>query len=138
MVVAFVVFAALIGTLVYKCSQQNFELVSKDYYNDELRYQDKIDGANNANKLSAVAITQTPDVIQIKLPKELQGLAITGEAWFYCPVNSKNDRRLELKVNDEGVMSIPGAKILAANYQVKVNWQIGKEKFFNEQTFTKH
>ena len=45
LLLVFAAFALLIGTLVYKCMQQNFELVSKDYYNDELQLykQKKLD-----------------------------------------------------------------------------------------------
>jgi hypothetical protein len=86
--------------------QQNFELVSKDYYNDELRYQDKIDGVNNANKLSGVQIAQTPEDVSIQLPKELNGLATTGQVWFYCPINASNDRRIPLEADEMALLKL--------------------------------
>jgi len=133
LLVVFVAFAALIGTLVYKCMNQNFELVSKDYYNDELRYQDKINGINNANKLSNVQIAQTDKDISIQLPKELNGLAVKGEAWFYCATNSLNDRKIPVQVNEEGIMKVEKNKLTKTLYQVKLNWQNGNENFYNEQ-----
>src|SRR5690348_3477734 len=118
LVLVFVAFAALMSTLVYKCMNQKFELVSKDYYNDELRYQDKIDGMNNANKLSTVALVQsTNDDVQITLPKELNGLAATGSVWFYCPTSAVNDRKLTLQVNEQGTMNVRRGLLAAANYQ---------------------
>ncbi|WP_018615355.1 FixH family protein [Segetibacter koreensis] len=133
LILVFIGFAVLMSTLVYKCMKQNFELVSKDYYNDELRYQDKIDGVNNANKLSNVQITQIGDEVSIQLPKELNGLATTGKAWFYCATNASNDRKIPVEVNDEGVMVIDKTKLAKANYQVKLSWQTGSDKFYNEQ-----
>jgi len=135
LLVAFLFFGALIGTLVYKCMSQNFELVSKDYYKDELRYQDKIDGTNNANKLSNVQLAQTDREVSIRLPKELDGLAVNGEAWFYCATNSLNDRKIPVQVNEEGLMKVEKSKLAKAHYQVKLNWQNGDEKFYNEQNF---
>jgi hypothetical protein len=134
LVIVFLAFAGLMSTLVYKCMNQNFELVSKDYYNDELRYQDKIDGMNNANKLSGVTLTQaaTDDVV-IKLPKELDGLSATGTVWFYCPTSSVNDRKIPLQVNDEGVMSVQRGLLAATNYLVKITWQIGDDKYYSEK-----
>jgi hypothetical protein len=114
--------------------KQNFELVSKDYYAEELRYQDKIDGMNNANKIGAVSVTERAGGIAIQLPKEVQGLATTGQVHFYCPEDSKKDRKIELAVNDEGLMLIDKAKVTKANYVVKVTWQNGKDKYFSEQT----
>jgi hypothetical protein len=115
---------------------QNFELVTKDYYTDELRYQDKIDAMNNANKISSVVIDQNNDKVSIQLPKEIKGLATSGQLWFYCPVNSVNDRKIPLQVNDEGVMLIDKSKIARSNYQVKLNWQIGKEQYYTEKSLT--
>jgi len=134
LVVVFVVFASLMGFLVYKCMTQKFELVSKDYYNEELRYQDKIDGMNNANKLSDVALSQiASDDVQIELPKELKGLVATGNVWFYCPTAAINDRKIPLQVSDEGVMQVKRGLLAASNYQVKITWQIGNDKYYTEK-----
>ena len=37
--------------LVYRSVNTNFELVEKDYYKSEFRYQQVIDGTNRANSL---------------------------------------------------------------------------------------
>ena len=132
-VVVFIIFAMLIGTLVYKCLKQNYELVSKDYYTDELRYQDKIDEMSNASKLSSVQLFQTADEITIRLPKELDGLEVRGEAWFYCAPNSGNDRKIPVQVNEGGVMKVDKSKLAKSYYQVKLKWQNGNEKYYNEQ-----
>ena len=115
---------------------QNFELVSQDYYNEELRYQDKIDGANNANKLTSIEIKQTANEVSIQLPKEVQRLGLTGQTLFYCTANSANDRSLPLKVNDEGLMLIDKSKLAKANYKVKLNWQIGNDQYYTEQNLS--
>ena len=133
LVVAFVLFAALIGTLVYKCMNQNFELVSKDYYNEELRYQDRINATNNANKLSAVQLSQSEKYVSIQLPGELNGLAVKGEAFFYCAANSSNDRKIPLQVTGAGLMQIDKSRLVKDYYQVKLSWQNGTNHFYNEQ-----
>jgi hypothetical protein len=134
LLLVFVGFGMLITTLVYKCMQHNFELVSKDYYNDELRYQDKIDGVHNANKLSNVQIAQTPEEVSIQLPKELNGLATTGQVWFYCPTKASDDRKIPVEADDNGMFKIDKKKLARTNYQVKLSWQTGDDKFYNEQS----
>lgn len=133
LILVFIVFAGLMGTLVYKCMNQNFELVSKEYYSDELRYQDKIDGMNNANKLSDVTIFKGAEQVNIQLPKELAGLTIKGEAWFYCPTNSINDRKILIDVNDENVFVIDKAKLAKTKYLVKLTWTVGADKYHTEK-----
>jgi len=50
-VVAFVLFAAFIGTLVVVCVRQDVSLVSRDYYRQELAYQNQIQRLNNTAAL---------------------------------------------------------------------------------------
>lgn len=134
LLVVFIVFATLIGTLVYKCTQANYELVTKDYYGDELKYQDQIDGMNNANKLSAVTINQSTDELSVQMPKELSGKKIDCKAWFYCPNNSSNDRKISVNADDNGTVVIAKNQLAKTKYLVKLSWNAGDEKFYNEQS----
>jgi hypothetical protein len=136
LLLAFAAFALLMSTLVYKCMHQNFELVSKDYYTDELRYQDKIDGMNNARKIGKVSIEENTESILIKMPPEIEGLAIKGNALFYCNANSKNDRDIPLNVTEDGLMLIDKSRLAKAAYRVKLTWQTGKEQYYTEQNLT--
>jgi hypothetical protein len=133
LILVFIAFAGLMGTLIYQCMQTNFELVSKDYYTEELRYQDKIDGMNNANKISDVTITEGVEQVSIQLPKELDGKAVEGQAWFYCVTNASNDRKLPIELNDEGLFIIEKAALAKASYTVKLTWQVGEEKYHTEK-----
>ena len=89
LVVVFVIFIAMIGTLVYKSIMVKNDLVASDYYTQELKYQDKINGTNNANAISQVSVAQDNDFVTIYLPSELKGNSITGEAWFYCVTDAQ-------------------------------------------------
>ena len=131
--VAFIGFACLIGLLVYSCMQQNFELVSKDYYKDEIAYQQWIDGSRNANKLSGVQINQTTQGVAIKLPEEQNGMSVTGDVWFYAANRAANDRRMPLLVDENGLMIITKDSLAKTAYQVKINWKANDKQFYNTQ-----
>ena len=132
LVVVFIVFAAGIGTLVYKAVNTKFDLVSKDYYSDELRYQDKIDGLNNAAAISLVQISQDAEALIINLPSEMKGIAITGEAWFYCKTDAEKDRKIQLAVDPNGRQVIMKKQLIKGPYELKLNWQAGTNKFYTE------
>ena len=132
----FIAFATHISILVYKCTQQQYDLVSADYYNEELKYQDKIDGAKNAKQLTPVQLVQTGEELSLQLPKELNGHALTGQVWLYCPANAAYDYKAALQVNDEGVMMIDKKKLADANYTAKITWEAGDTKYYNEQPLT--
>jgi hypothetical protein len=44
----YIAFVAGMGFLVFKASSQKFDLVTKDYYDQELKYQQVIDQAANS------------------------------------------------------------------------------------------
>lgn len=136
LVVAFVLFAVLIGTLVYKSVHSTFDLVSKDYYKDELRYQDKIDAQKNAAKFSEVAVTQSPELVNINFPKELVGKTVEGEAWFYCSTDASKDKKIKIIVNDKAELVIPKNKLAKAIYQVKISWKIDNNNYYSEKNIT--
>ena len=72
LLLTFLVFAAGMGFLVYRSVTTNFELVEKDYYKEELRFQQQIDGTREANNLSsAVTLLQNETGIHLQLPAEM-------------------------------------------------------------------
>ena len=52
-IAAFLFFALFIGVLVFICMKQEVSLVSKDYYKDEINYQQQIERLNNAEHLES-------------------------------------------------------------------------------------
>lgn len=133
LVFVFIAFAGLIGTLVYKSMQSSFDLVSKDYYKDELRYQEKIDAKASAAQFSAIQLTQTTEVVVIQFPQELASKKFSGEAWFYCSTNAANDRKIAIEVTNNGEMIVPKVKLTKANYLVKLSWKVDDENYYTEK-----
>ncbi len=128
---AFVVFMFV---MVYKSMKTDFQLVTKEYYKDELAYQQVIDGTNRANSLSSnVQATQVNDELIIQLPTEMKGKTISGSIWLYCSSDDKKDKRLELVVDENGKQVIDGKTILPATYLLKVTWKAGELNYYNEQ-----
>lgn len=130
----FLVFGGLMGTLVYMSLNTEFELVSKDYYKDELAYQEVIDASRNANSLaSKLSLAQAGGQVVLQLPEEMNGKEVSGEVHFYCPSDAAKDRKIPLAPDSRGqqVFEI-GKTVLPAGYKVKVKWTAGEKYYFNE------
>ncbi len=130
LIIVFIVFAALMATLVYKATQAKFELVSKDYYQDELRYQDKIDGAANAALEAPISIQVNDEIISIEFPDAQKNANITGEAWFYCSVDATKDKRFALSVDSTGIQRIERKGLQKGDYQIKISYEINQKKYY--------
>lgn len=130
-------FVALIVTLVVMCYGQKVELVSKDYYKQELQYQDRIDAINNANSATHT-IHHAVDANGILLtagPEFLQS-GFKGTVNFFRPSDSSKDFNTELKFDAEGKQMIAGDKLEKGLYKMQLSWQSGGKNYFKEQVIT--
>ncbi|ULQ50830.1 FixH family protein [Flavihumibacter fluvii] len=134
LLLVFILFGILMFYLVYQSLHTNFELVSKDYYKDELAYQQVIDATNNANELaSKSSITQKGDDIYLQLPAEMANQAITGIAYFYCAADSKKDRTIALAPDAAGLQVISvGKELTHAAYRVRITWTANDKKYYQD------
>lgn len=125
-------FVALIGTLVYKSMHTDFDLVSKDYYNDELKYQEVIDaGKNQANLSQPVQIQQLGGSVVFTFPAEFSGAGFPGRVQFYSEVNEKLDRIYPVDIID-GKCTIPVNELAATNYIVKLHWTHDGKPYYQQ------
>ncbi len=137
LIIVFLLFAVLMSTLVYKSVTTKYDLVSKDYYKDELRYQDKIDGMANAAKVSDIGIAQDKEAVILALPKELKGERLQGEVWFYCATDDRKDQRFPLAVDTTGKQIFLKSSLSKTNYKVKLNWKTaGNTLYYAEKEVT--
>ncbi len=123
LLVTFVVFAGLMSFLVYKAMHTNFELVEKDYYKNELKFQQVIDGTERANQLgSLVSLSEEEGIVTLEMPDAMKNHRVTGKIWFYCAYDEKKDRHYELSPDNAGIQTFPEYAIAAGTYTVKIDW----------------
>lgn len=133
-VILYLSFVVLIVTLVVLCYGQKVELVSKDYYKQELQYQDRINAINNANELeksiehslngNQVLLSVSPDFIQN---------GYKGNVNFFRPSDSSKDFNVELKFDLSGRQIIAGDKLEKGLYKMQLSWEAAGKNYFKEQ-----
>lgn len=125
-------FVILIVALVTGSMRQDFQLVSSDYYGDEIRYQNVIDAGKNQAALSApVAIVADANTVDIELPQEFAGVPVTGEVHFYSPVNADWDKVIDMNTSNK-ILSIPRAQLHTTRYKVKITWNANNKDYYQE------
>lgn len=125
-------FVALILTLVVLSSRQHFDLVSKDYYADEIAYQKVIDADKNSTTLSsAIVATVLGENVIITFPAELNNKSLSGIIHFYSPVNAAWDRELPLNISNNQ-MVVPRAQLHNTGYIMKISFSDGDQKYYQE------
>ncbi|GAB4092824.1 FixH family protein [Flaviaesturariibacter terrae] len=132
----YILFVAGILTLVAKASSQHFDLVTEDYYEQELRFQNVINEQKAVSALSeAPRYVATQGTVQLLLPAEFEGKAWKGDLYLYRPSDAKLDIRKEVDGNGRAyVFVLP--KALQGNYTLKFSWELDGKKYYDEKTIT--
>jgi hypothetical protein len=126
--IGFVVF--MLG-MVYMCTQQHFDLVSADYYEQELKFQQVIDGKENEHLLEKATVV-TMDNGQVTVVIPMDKIDGEGSITFYRPDNAKYDLTIPLK--GESSIAVPLKNLQSGLYKVKSVWQHQGQPYYNEQS----
>ena len=134
--ISFIVF---ILTFVYRSvvvDEYQHELVSEDYYKDELLYQEEIDKMTKARELGVdLSIARTADGLVLTFPAEFDAKDISGTIRLQRPSNKKLDYELEIDLVDN-VLLIPDEHLVSGKYQVIVDWKHDSSEYlFKEVIF---
>jgi len=126
-------FVLMILGLVGMSVIQKIDLVSDDYYEQEIRYQGKIDKINNAKQLTTPLKWEVAETgITLHYPADMKG--ISGQIYFYCPSDNRKDFKLDIQSSKSGSQFISTQKIPAGRYQLKIDWQANGVSYWNEGT----
>ncbi len=132
-VLTFVLFIALIATLVVISMRQDVNLVAEDYYKQEIEYQDQIDRLQRTSELS-----QQPE---ITLNRQRESLLVAlnqedideGEIVFFRPSDSSKDRVVAISSVDHEISTGGWDRGL---WTVKLHWVSNGKEYYTEQTIT--
>lgn len=130
-VVVFILFAGFIGTLVTICVRQDISLVSKEYYKEELAYQQQIKRMNNTAELKVkprVAATRE----FIRLTFDSTQIVTQGQLSLFCPSDASMDRKFMLKENSRE-FSWPISGVKPGMYRVKLQWSMNNKDYYQEE-----
>jgi hypothetical protein len=136
-IIVFILFAAGILTLVTKSMRTRIDMVTSNYYAEELKYQQVIDGRRAALSLSApVAINQSDKSVGLLFPSEMQGIPLKGNVLFYRASDSRRDISLPLEPDENGLLLVSKERFQKGNYQVQLQWEAKGKSYYQESFVT--
>ncbi|HSC37772.1 MAG TPA: FixH family protein [Chitinophagaceae bacterium] len=135
LILVFLAFGTMMSYMVYRSTKTNYDLVSPEYYKDEIAYQQVIDGAARANNLSGkVSVRQSGPVITIRFPGEMKNNSLKGSALFYCSYDARRDKKILLNTGPDAMQEIDSRQFVPGYYILKLNWLSHDEQYYSEQT----
>lgn len=132
------VFVAGMVALVTASSRQDMDLVSKNYYQDEVAYQKVLDAARNQAGLSSpFTIHANETAVVVGFPAEFNEKVVKGTVRFYSPVNAAWDKSFVIDAAHNETR-IARSELRKTKYVIKVDCEVDGKKYYQESELQLH
>jgi len=134
-VTAMLLFMGYIASFVYRAMRQDVDLVSTNYYEQELAYQDHMNTVGRTKAIGDVAVNYTAatQTIRLQLPGSFAGKNVSGKINFFRPSDNKLDFELPLQPDNEGSQLLNAGKLQKGLWKVRLNYGADSESYYTEQ-----
>ena len=127
--ITMLLFMSFIGMLVYKTYSVNTELVSEDYYKQEIAYQSKLDKMVNVQgKAAVVKHSFTDSGLSFSFPSEAE-----GSIEFYRPSDASKDLTIPIQLDGQHQQAFRKELFIKGLYKMKLDWQSKGQKYYMEE-----
>jgi nitrogen fixation protein FixH len=126
-------FVAMIVFMVFRTMKENVDLVSPDYYQQELKFQEQIDRQNQSATLEqqpTVEVSAT--YVTVRFPAAIAAEDHSGTIRFYRPSDSSKDFATPLQLDSSGVQMVASDKFIKGFYEAQLTWSAGGKNYYNE------
>jgi len=132
--IVIVVFTLVALSFIYFAFNQDVNLVKDNYYQDEIKYQDRIEEIERTGKLTdKLKIKIINNNIVFNFPKEINGKAINGNILLYRPSDRKHDIAFPISIDSSSVQSLPTGNMVAGMWKAQVKWKIDTLSYYTEK-----
>jgi hypothetical protein len=136
-VIAFISFIGFILYLVITMStnkKYEHDLVTEEYYKEELQYQNEINKLNNAKNLNTnIVYNKTNEGVVIQFPKDFDAEKITGKMFLYRPSNKQLDFETTISLSKTYLL-IPDKRLVDGRWDIKIDWQYNGKNYLYKKS----
>jgi hypothetical protein len=130
-ILASLFFMLFIVTLVIKTYSHKVDLVSEDYYNQELHFQERINKMNNVSEADKVVWKIQKREIIFQFPQKMNSSKGTIE--FFRPSDSSKDWKIPIDIDSEGKQYLHTEILLHGLYKIKIDWIANSKEYYMEE-----
>ncbi|MCK7591870.1 FixH family protein [Subsaxibacter sp. CAU 1640] len=125
-VLAFISFIGFIMYFVITMStdkKYDHDLVTENYYKQELDFQNNINKENNSRTLKQnITWEKTSDGLLIIFPENLHVSKISGSVFLYRPSDKQFDFEIPISLSSNHLL-IPDKRLLGGRWNIIIDWE---------------
>jgi hypothetical protein len=135
-VISMIIFMLVTTGMMILFINQKVDLVTDNYYDKELKFQQQIDKVNNTNNLKEkIELKYDGKRVIVKFPESYIPGKPSGELLFYRPSDNKKDFKIPLSIDSAGVQVVPFSSLDKGYWKVQLHWSMKSAEYFNELSF---
>ena len=130
-----IVIAAFISFIMYFVitmstnNKYSYDLVTDNYYQQELQYQKQIEAEKNAkNLIENVKLKHSEFGLTVNFPKDLDYKMINGKVFLYRPSNKQLDFEIPISISKPYLL-VPEERLLDGRWNIIVSWTYEKKDY---------
>lgn len=130
-IVAFVGF--IMTLVVISVRQDDIHLVTENYYEKEINYQQQIEREKSTSTLDREVLlfdAQSKSML-LDLP-----LGAKGSLQLFRPSDARLDREVQLEITSEGKMKVPMEDLKSGYWRVQLTWTENGMDYYEEKKIT--
>lgn len=131
--VSFGVFVVAVLAMVYLSVSQRVDLVSDRYYDEGLRYQDRMKARSRAADLGEVNVSAVRGGIVVRFPSSIRPADVSGNLTLYRPDDRREDTAIPVVLDSTGTQTVRTERLARGLWRVQVQWQMLGVDYYNEQ-----
>ena len=136
-----IVIAAFISFIMYFVitmstnNKYSYDLVTDNYYQQELQYQKQIEAEKNAkNLIENVKLKHSEFGLTVNFPKDLDYKMINGKVFLYRPSNKQLDFEIPISISKPYLL-VPEKRLLDGRWNIIVSWTYEKKDYLFKKEF---
>ncbi|WP_299215280.1 FixH family protein [uncultured Aquimarina sp.] len=136
------VFIGFISFILYFVVRMNtdkkfeHDLVTEDYYKQELAFQQEINAEENGNALqNNVAIKKIAEGLVVVFPKDKNYTKLSGTISLYRPSNKRLDFEIPIMLQSSEIL-VPQNRLIEGRWNITVNWEYENTSYLFKESFT--
>jgi len=111
------------------------DLVTEEYYQKDLYYQQEIDAETQYNALGqTITGKRTAEGWELQFPAKVTPTGSDAKVNLYRPSNKKLDSELPLVLDQNKKMLIPAAKMVDGIWKVQISWMQDEVPYLYKET----
>lgn len=133
-IVSFIGFILFFVVRMGTDDKANHDLVTKDYYRDELRYQNEIDAETKAKTDDVqLVVVKKPEGLFVHFPERLESKKIQGKVFLYRPSDKHLDFDFPIGLSNSHLL-IPDKRLVDGRWNIKVSWEYNGNSYLHKES----